>query len=233
MIDRQLNYGRHLIKKFIKNSAGSKIIIDLGAGGGGDLLIAKEIFPDAELHAVEVYTPYVEALNKQSITVHQLNIERDTLPFQDNSVDVIIANQVLEHVKEIFWIFHEATRVLKKNGSFIIGVPNIAAFHNRIIFLFGKQPSQLKNWSAHVRGWSKDDFKKFLNKSFPGGYSIKGFGGSNFYPFPPFLAKPLAKLFPNLAWGSFFHLEKKKDYGNEFIEFPKKERLETNFYLGE
>ncbi len=233
MIDRQLNYGRHLIEKFLKNSANPKIILDLGAGGGSDLIIAKKNYPNAELHAVEVYNPYVEELKKQNIIVHQLNIEKDPLPFPDNSVDIIISNQVLEHLKEIFWVFHEATRILKKGGSFIIGVPNIAALHNRIIFLFGKQPTPLKNWSAHVRGWSKDDFKKFLNNCFANGYFIKDFGGSNFYPFPPLLAKPLAKLFPNLAWGSFFHLEKRKDYKNEFIEFPIKERLETNFYLGE
>jgi ubiquinone/menaquinone biosynthesis C-methylase UbiE len=216
----------------LKAAGNSKTILDLGAGHGNDLLSAKNIFPDADLHAVEIYPPYVKELEEKKINVHKLNIEKDPLPFPDNSIDVIISNQIIEHLKEIFWVFHEATRVLKKDGSFIIGVPNIAALHNRLIFLFGIQPTPLKNWSAHVRGWTKNDLKRFLNKCFPDGYSIKDFGGSNFYPFPPFLAKPLAKIFPNLAWSIFFHLKKKKDYTDDFITLPLKEKLETNFYLG-
>ena len=54
----------------------------------------------------------------------------------------------------------------------------------------------------------------------------------NFYPFPPFIAKPLAYLFPTNAWVIFFLFEKKKEYTNEFLEFPKLNKLETNFYLG-
>lgn len=63
----------------------------------------------------------------------QLNIERDPLPFADESVDIFMANQVLEHCKEIFWIFSEVSRCLKPGGCFIIGVPNLAALHNRLL----------------------------------------------------------------------------------------------------
>jgi hypothetical protein len=58
------------------------------------------------------------------------------------------------------------------------------------------------------------------------------FGGGNFYPFPPLIAKPLARLFPTLSWGIFFYFQKVKTYHEEFLEYPQRERLETNFYLG-
>ena len=232
MIDRELNYGRHLIEKFIQNSNTPNLIVDLGAGKGDDLRIAKAIFPNANFEAIEVYEAYVNTLKREGFIVHSLNIEKELFPFGDESVDIIIANQILEHLKEIFWVFHESTRILKRGGSLIIGVPNIAALHNRVLLLFGKQPSPLKNWSAHVRGWTKHDLLNFLSKCWAGGYSLKDFGGSNFYPFPPLISKFFSKLFPNLAWGSFFHLIKEQDYHNEFIEFPPKEQLETNFYLG-
>jgi SAM-dependent methyltransferase len=208
------------------------LILDLGAGGGKDLQIAKNIYPDADLHAIEVYPPYIEDLKSKGFIVHPINIEKDIFPFPDKSVDIIIANQIIEHLKEIFWVFHQASRVLKIGGSLIIGVPNIAALHNRLLLLFGKQPSQLKNWSAHVRGWTKNDLLNFLENCNTDGYSLKDFGGSNFYPFPPIISIPLAKIFPNLAWGSFFHFIKKKEYSNEFLEYPVKCQLETNFYLG-
>jgi hypothetical protein len=40
-------------------------------------------------------------------------------------------------------------------------------------------------------------------------------------------------MLPTLAWGIFFLLEKQKNYSGEFLEFPVKQKLETNFYLGE
>jgi hypothetical protein len=62
-------------------------------------------------------------------------------------------------------------------------------------------------------------------------YILKKIRGGNFYPFPPLLAKPLAYLFSTNEWGIFFLMEKKEEYKNEFLEFPKINKLETNFYL--
>lgn len=83
-----------------------------------------------------------------------------------------------------------------------------------------------------MRGYTKSDLLRFLESCFPGGYQLKKFGGSNFYPFPPVMARPLARLFPNMAWGIFFLFEKQREYKDEFLAFPIRERLETNFYVG-
>jgi SAM-dependent methyltransferase len=232
VIDRSLNYGRHQIKRFLLSAGPYRTVIDLGAGQGDDLMLARSINIQADIHAVEVYPVYAARLSEKGIRVHNLNIEKDPLPFQDGAVDVVIANQVLEHVKELFWIFHEITRVLPIGGKMILGVPNLASLHNRILLAFGRQPSPLKNNSAHIRGYTKSDLLKFLESCFPGGFKLMQYGGSNFYPFPPVVARPLAKLFPNMAWGIFFLFEKQRAYKNEFLDFPVKEKLETNFYVG-
>lgn len=233
MIDRQLNYGRHLVERFLLQSLPYRSVLDIGAGSGIDLKLAKKVNPSAKLSAVEVYVPYAERLRSEDIQVYPLNIEHDRLPFANDELDVVIANQVLEHTKEIFWIFHEVTRVLRIGGRFIVGVPNLAALHNRLLLLLGKQPSPIKSHSAHVRGFTRNDLMNFVEASFPGGgYELKGFGGSNFYPFPPVLARPLAHILPNMAWGIFLLLEKKCAYSREFLDFPRREQLETNFWLG-
>ncbi len=234
VIDRSLNYGRHLISDFLNvaNQRPMRIVLDIGAGGGNDLMLARAYNPSCELHAIEVYPEYQQVLKQKGIIVHSSNIERDTFPFPDESVDVVIANQILEHVKEIFWIFHETSRVLRVGGHFIIGVPNLASLHNRLLLALGKQPTCIQNHSAHVRGYTKSDLLKLLRICFADGYSLKRFGGSNFYPFPSFLAKPLASLLPNMAWGIFLLLKKERTYQKEFITHPVTHQLETNFYLG-
>jgi SAM-dependent methyltransferase len=233
MIDRSLNYGRSAIEKFLRGISPVEQVLDIGAGGGTDLEAVRLCSPNARLYAVESYPPNVEKLEQRKIEVLKANIEREALPFADEFFDVVMSNQTLEHVKEFFWILHNMSRTLKVGGHLIIGVPNLASAHNRLLLLAGRQPTCLQNASAHVRGYTKHDFLRALEKIFPGGYKLEGFAGSNFYPFPPILAKPLAALAPNHAWGIFMLLRKTRPYGGEFLEFPVSEKLETNFYLGE
>src|SRR5258708_6081862 len=106
MIDRRLNYGRHLIREFLMKSVPFSRVLDLGAGHGDDLQLAKEAQPGAELLAIENFAGCVRELKDLGVAVHETNLETDRLPFDDGSVDVIICNQILEHCKEIWWIFH-------------------------------------------------------------------------------------------------------------------------------
>ena len=209
MIDRSLNYGRHLIYDFLQQSAPFDTVLDIGAGKGTDLLLARDVKSDSQLFALESYPDNVQVLQSHQVRVYQADIERDTFPFDDGMINVIIANQILEHTKEVFWIFHEISRILPIGGKLIIGVPNLAALHNRILLGLGRQPSPIKTRSAHVRGYTKYDLLDFLQSCFPDGYELVGFGGSKFYPFPPVVAKPLAKMLPNMVWGIFFITGKK------------------------
>jgi SAM-dependent methyltransferase len=232
MIDRSLNYGRHHVRNFLIRSQPFQSVLDLGAGNGSDLFLASEINPSASRIAIELYPPNIERLQGLVSRVIPIDIEYERLPFGPGEIDVVIANQVLEHTKEIFWIFHEVTRILPVKGKFIIGVPNLAALHNRLLLLTGHQPSPVKTASAHVRGFTKRDLMHFVDCCFPAGYRLAGFGGSNFYPFPASIAKPLASLFPGMAWGIFLLLEKTREYTDEFLRYPTVNQLETNFYLG-
>jgi len=228
-----LNYGRHLIQSFIKQAMPYKRILDIGAGEGSDLVIAKRLNGTADFFAVEQCERKVAKLKSTGAGVYIVDVEREKLPFLDESIDVVIANQVLEHTKEVFWIFHEITRLLPLGGKLILGVPNLASLHNRLLLLVGRQPSPIKTASAHVRGFTKPDIMDFLNSCFPNGYILRAFGGSNFYPFPPIVARPLAYLFPTMAWSIFMLLEKVKHYDQQFLGYPMQHRLETKFWLGE
>ncbi len=230
MIDKNLNYGRHILEEWLKGIP-ADTVLDLGGGHGVDLETVRTHHKSAELHAIESNIHYSNYLRERDIVVHNINLENTELPFDDHSVDLIIANQILEHTKEIFWIFHEATRVLKVGGYFYIGLPNLASLHNRLLLLLGKQPTSIQNSTAHVRGYTKSDFVKFLEICWLQGYSIQEFAGSNFYPLPGLLARVAALLMPNAAVSIFLLIRKEKEYTDAFIQHPRD--LETNFYLGQ
>jgi len=232
IIDRKLNYGRHVLREFIKtkkNNSNYKIL-DIGAGSGDDLTICKDTLPFSQLYALECYPPNLNILKSKGFSVNSINIENEKIPFNNEYFDFIISNQVLEHCKEIFWIFHEVSRTLKVNGEFYIGVPNLASLHSRLLLQFGMQPTSIQLASAHVRAYTKHGLLKFLNNCAPELYKLNHFKGSNFYPFPPFLANPLSTLFPNSSACIFLVFQKTRIYKNEFLKYPV--GLETNYFLG-
>ena len=83
-------------------------------------LLLREYFPKASLSAIDHKDIHFEKLTNFEIAAYRLNIEKDKLPFADGELDFVIANQVLEHIKEIFWINHEVFRVLKPGGSSLL-----------------------------------------------------------------------------------------------------------------
>lgn len=220
------------MERFLRAASPYQKVLDIGAGHGDDLLMAGSVHPSAQLIGIEPYVPHAAELKSKGIQVHSLNIERDVFPFREGDLDIVMANQIFEHTKEVFWILDQISRALKGGGHLLIGVPNLAALHNRILLAVGMQPSPLKNNSAHVRGFTKGDMIRLLNSGFPGGFALKGFGGSNFYPFPPPLARPLAAALPSMAWGIFFHFQKARPYSGEYLRYPIQEQLETNFFVG-
>ena len=228
-VDYNEQYGQHVVHDFLLKSVPFKEVLDIGAGYGRDLLIAKSIAPSANLHAVEFSPRNIEKLNSHGVQTYQFDLETATFPFADESFDFIIANHIFEHVKEIFWLMHEVTRVLEVGGRLLIGVPNIASLHNRVGLLLGKHPTQSKACSAHVRVFSKNDVLLFLNEVFPGGYTLEAFAGSQFYPLPKKLSRFFASLSPQNAFSIFFLLEKKKTYIDSFAAYPSLAGLETNF----
>jgi SAM-dependent methyltransferase len=228
--------GTHVISGFARSLPAPALTVDIGAGYCRDLRLVKAAHPSTRAVAIdcaEGVSGATEALQRREIdAVEVLDLERDRLPFDNESVDLIIANQVLEHAKEIFWIWHEVSRVLRIGGHFILGVPNVASFHNRILMLFGKHPTQWKSYSAHVRPFSKGDTLRFAEVCWPQGYEIVAFRGSQFPPFPARLSRLACALFPGAAFSIFFLFRKRAPYHREFLEHPQRASLATNFFLG-
>ena len=233
LTDQQETYGPQVVEQLVGSLGGLQVVVDLGAGSGRDLGIVRRLHPQATLIAVEGGKEYAKNLTGKADQIYVANIERDRLPLADGQADLIIANQVLEHTKEIFWIFHEVSRSLKVGGHFLFGVPNICSLHNRFLLLIGKQPTQHKVCSAHVRPFSKDDTLAFLNACFPGGYELAKFRGAQFYPFPRGMARLFANTLPTFAFTIFFMIRKTGEYHGEFVTYPARAQLETNFWTGD
>jgi ubiquinone/menaquinone biosynthesis C-methylase UbiE len=62
------------------------------------------------------------------------------LPFDDNSVNVITALDVIEHLVETRVFVRELYRVLSPGGYLVLDTPNLASWHNVFALVLGIQP---------------------------------------------------------------------------------------------
>lgn len=226
------NYGRHNLRRFLRKGNSSLAnVLDIGAGKGEDLMIVKSEATDSQIFAGEWDPSNCKKLISMGAEVFQCDLERDLLPFEDEKFDLVIADQIFEHMKDIFWVSHEVSRTLKVGGFLYISVPNLASFHNRVLLMFGKQPTCNYSVGPHVRVFTVGDLNKFIKAGNPGGWELHSVGGSNWYPFPKPISTILARLFPKAAVGITVIFKKTQVYEGQFLSLPK--GLETNFYVGE
>jgi len=66
----------------------------------------------------------------------------EALPFPDNTFDVVICMEGVEHVLNPFLLVGELARVCKVNGQVVITTPNIMNMFSRLQFLFTGIPYQ-------------------------------------------------------------------------------------------
>jgi ubiquinone/menaquinone biosynthesis C-methylase UbiE len=97
----------------------------------------------------------------------QQSVDGEKLPFDDASFDFVSCNHVLEHIFETERFLREIRRVSQPGGLVVISVPNVAAWMNRIAFLFSGQPlgSEVGTESTTYGFWPemlKDRLKAFM-----------------------------------------------------------------------
>jgi 2-polyprenyl-3-methyl-5-hydroxy-6-metoxy-1,4-benzoquinol methylase len=75
------------------------------------------------------------------------------LELTDGSFDVVVAGELLEHLRDPQRVVTEARRVLRSGGTFVASVPNAFRLKNRLQFLRGRppdvDPTHLQMFSPH------------------------------------------------------------------------------------
>jgi|SaaInlStandDraft_3_1057020.scaffolds.fasta_scaffold132465_1 2-polyprenyl-3-methyl-5-hydroxy-6-metoxy-1,4-benzoquinol methylase len=99
--------------------------LDIGCGKGKVLLEIKKKYPKISLKGVEFDKENIKYCSLAGIETEAIDLECKKLPYETLSMDIVVCNHVLEHLKNIFNIVDEVQRILKPNGYFIIGVPNM------------------------------------------------------------------------------------------------------------
>lgn len=119
-------------------------IVDVGCGDGEatERLAAVARAKDAG-HSVAgsdwAQGPLLRA-RARGLTVFRGTLEPPGLPVATGSVDVVVLNEVIEHLVDTDAAVAELRRVLRPGGHLLLSTPNLAAWFNRGALLLGVQP---------------------------------------------------------------------------------------------
>lgn len=96
----------------------NQVILDLGAGSGNRLM-------DFRGHAAQVcgLDPDPQVLANPFLDEAKVGTG-EAIPYEDASFDLVVANNVLEHLARPQAVFREVYRVLKPGGVFVVKTPN-------------------------------------------------------------------------------------------------------------
>lgn len=109
-------------------------------GGYGELAVTN--WWKGETREQQQTVRHAETGETLSLPMHNVNVERDRLPFPDNHFDVALCCELIEHLQEDpVHMLAELHRVVKWGGLVIVTTPNIASAFSVREALAGRTPN--------------------------------------------------------------------------------------------
>jgi len=148
-------------------------LLDVGTSGG-ILRRYTEVHPGSEyIHyeAVDIYPHGVENVYKHAEWKHHYaDLNSGMMDIASSSFDVVVCEQVLEHLKNYRLAMSELSRVLRPGGLLVVGVPSFpAGLHliRRHVIPVTDRLFKVKKVRGHIQAWSKHSFVRELKAECP------------------------------------------------------------------
>jgi methionine biosynthesis protein MetW len=145
--------------------AGARVL-DLGCGDGALLdLLRRE--RGCSGYGIEIDDANVLACVKRGVNVIQLNLDEGLSMFDDDSFDVVLQIDTLQHLRNAEVMLRETARVGKCG---IVAFPNFAHWPNRLAILRGRMPVTKRlpyQWydTPNIRVGTFKDFEVLATKN--------------------------------------------------------------------
>lgn len=158
VIDRRLSFFHHLFKKGCR-------VLEVGCGDCNLILNLKEKYPHCEFTGIDLVLSE-EAKRDckvQGISLRKGSIEEISL--SKNTYDIVIMNQLIEHLWEPVKVLKKLRWSLKKNGFLSIETPNISGYDRK----FFKSKWGGYYFPRHLNLFSFETLARLLKKT---GYKV-------------------------------------------------------------
>ena len=149
----------------------AKIIMEVGVWPHGILYTLKKNFPNNTYIGVDLSDQVLEYLEKNGYQYHRTDIGIESIDIPDQTVDIIVFNEVIEHIFDCQHAVNELYRVLKQWGRLYISTHNTFNIAMRIKYLFGMIPNgsldvtDTNSHGEHIRIFNHSIFLTLLQRA--------------------------------------------------------------------
>jgi len=202
---------QRVIRNFLEKNPDATYL-DCGCWDGEKTLKVAEYIGTKRIIGIEIVTEAAKKASEKGVKVynHDLNLK---FPLPDESIDVITADQVIEHLIDIDNFVSEICRILKANGYAVICTENLASWHNIFALLLGNQPYSGPTISTekiighhpvapkpsdierlmpnHTKVFAYNSLKQIFEEY---GFAVMEMEGSGYFPFPYWIGKFFQRL---------------------------------------
>jgi SAM-dependent methyltransferase len=169
------NFGRyvHTVEWVLTRSgADGGRLLDVGTYPG-HLAGALQAALGTEVCGVGRFVPpgFRAEMAARGISVEDVDIEREFLPFPDETFDRVLATEILEHLDHPGLLLGECLRVLRPRGVLFLTTPNVVDLPNRLRAARGRSPQshlfgieetfRMNEW-VHRREYAPDEVARLL-----------------------------------------------------------------------
>jgi SAM-dependent methyltransferase len=130
-------------------------VLDLGCRDGA---LTRAYAPGNDVVGVDADREALTEAKKLGIETRWADLDAP-LEFEDTSFDVVVAGELLEHLRDPRRLVADARRVLRPGGTFVASVPNAYRVKNRLRFLLGRKP---EDDPTHLQMFSAADVRSLL-----------------------------------------------------------------------
>lgn len=144
---------RDLFRRYVGGPG--RRVLDLGCRDGA---LSATYAQGNEIVGVDADREALAEAEQLGIETHWADLD-DSLPFADESFDVVVAGELLEHLRDPRRVVADVRRVLRPGGTFVASVPNAYRLKNRVRFLLGRKPEEDP---THLQMFAPSDVRTLL-----------------------------------------------------------------------
>lgn len=129
---------KYYVKQYlfqVKETLSNKVVVDIPAGNGATSEILQEL--GANVKAFDLFPEYF----KLSGTTCEYADVSDTIPLPDQSADMLICQEGIEHFSDQLKVLKEFNRVLKVNKQLLITTPSYSNLSAKMSYLLFESES--------------------------------------------------------------------------------------------
>lgn len=162
------NHKIRLAKKILANLKFNNCL-DVGCASGHMISKISYFYPKAKYTGVDIHDKAIKYAKKKYPRIEFKIASADKLPFKDNTFELILFYETIEHVENPNKCLKEIKRVIKKNGTLILTMDSGSLLFRMVWFIWEKTKGKI--WQgAHLHPFHHTELEQLIINS---GFRIK------------------------------------------------------------